>query len=551
MFSLEAKKGLPNGISDFKVLREANYYYVDKTKWIEELQQEIGKTILFTRPRRFGKTLNMSMLQYFFDIQNQEENAKLFQGLEIEHSPYMAEQGKYPVVFLSFKDTKRNTWEEMISDIRFFISELFYSFRFLLENSNEFDIPVFKGIITKKSNMSELTNSLKILSRMLKEHYQQKVVILIDEYDTPIVSAYEHGYYEEAISFFRNFYSAALKDNEYLQMGVMTGILRVAKEGIFSGLNNLAVYSVLDERYSSYFGLTEQEVERALNDYGLDYKMEEVKEWYDGYRFGKTEIYNPWSILNYISHQKLEAYWVNTSNNFLIYDVLEQANRNLFEELQAVFQGKEIQKTLEYSFSFQELKNPQEIWQLLVHSGYLKIEKNMGNHRYALKIPNQEIYQFFEKSFLNRFLGGVDYFQDMMSAFKQEELAIFEKKLQEILRSNVSYYDGGQEEKYYHNLVLGMILSLSKEYEIRSNLESGYGRYDISIEPKDKRKTGFILECKVAKTEEELEEKAKEALEQIQEKKYDTEMRQRGISKVLALGLAFCGKKVKIAQKFL
>ncbi|KDE62656.1 9-O-acetyl-N-acetylneuraminate esterase, partial [Fusobacterium necrophorum BFTR-1] len=469
---------------------------------------------------------------------------------EIEHSPYMAEQGKYPVIFVTFKDIKERNWKDCFTQIKRLLSNLYNELERIRSSLNPKELKNFDKIWFEEEN-GDYQNALKMLSFFLKKYYQIKVIILIDEYDTPIVSAYEHGYYEEAISFFRNFYSAALKDNEYLQMGVMTGILRVAKEGIFSGLNNLAVYSVLDERYSSYFGLTEQEVERALNDYGLDYKMEEVKEWYDGYRFGKTEIYNPWSILNYISHQKLEAYWVNTSNNFLIYDVLEQANRNLFEELQAVFQGKEIQKTLEYSFSFQELKNPQEIWQLLVHSGYLKIEKNMGNHRYALKIPNQEIYQFFEKSFLNRFLGGVDYFQDMMSAFKQEELAIFEKKLQEILRSNVSYYDGGQEEKYYHNLVLGMILSLSKEYEIRSNLESGYGRYDISIEPKDKRKTGFILECKVAKTEEELEEKAKEALEQIQEKKYDTEMRQRGISKVLGLGLAFCGKKVKIAQKFL
>lgn len=365
VFSLEVKKGLPNGISDFKVLREANYYYVDKTKWIEELQQEIGKTILFTRPRRFGKTLNMSMLQYFFDIQNQEENAKLFQGLKIESSPYMVEQGKYPVIYLSLKDTKRDTWEEMISEIRFFVSELFYSFRFLLENSNEFDIPIFKGIITKKSNMSELLNSLKILSRMLKEHYQEKVIILIDEYDTPIVSAYEHGYYEEAITFFRNFYSSALKDNEYLHMGVMTGILRVAKEGIFSGLNNLAVYSVLDERYSSSFGLTKEEVESALNDYDLDYKMEEVKEWYDGYRFGSTEIYNPWSILNYISSQKLEAYWINTSSNGMINQVLERAGRtgsNIFQKLEILFQRKTIFQRINKSSDFHDLVNMDEIW---------------------------------------------------------------------------------------------------------------------------------------------------------------------------------------------
>ena len=550
MFSLEVKKGLPSGISDFKVLREANYYYVDKTKWIEELQQEIGKTILFTRPRRFGKTLNMSMLKYFWDIQNQEENRKLFQGLEIEASPCMTEQAKYPVIFITFKDIKERNWKDCFTQIKILLKDLYNSFEFVRSCLNPSELVEFDNIWLRKEE-GDYRNALKMLSFFLKKYYQRKVMILIDEYDTPIVSAYEHGYYEEAITFFRNFYSIALKDNEYLHIGVMTGILRVAKEGIFSGLNNLAVYSVLDERYSSYFGLTGQEVESALNDYGLDYQMEEVKEWYDGYRFGNVEIYNPWSILNYISHQKLEAYWVNTSNNFLIYDLLEQANRNLFEELQAVFQGKEIQKTLEYSFSFQDMSNPQEIWQLLVHSGYLKIEKNMGNHRYALKIPNQEIYSFFEKSFLNRFLGGVDYFQDMMSSLKQGEIPIFEKKLQEILLSNVSYHDVGEEEKYYHNLVLGMVLSLSKEYTVHSNVESGYGRYDLSLEPKDRRKTGLILEFKVAKSKEELEKKAKEALEQIENKEYTAEMKQREISKVLGIGIAFYGKKVKIAQKFL
>jgi len=550
VFSLEAKKGLPNGISDFQVLRENNYYYVDKTKLIGELQQEIGKTILFTRPRRFGKTLNMSMLQYFWDIQNQEEHRKLFQGLEIESSPYMAEQGKYPVIFITFKDIKERNWKDCFTQIKILLKNLYNSFEVIRSSLNPSELRSFDKIWFEEED-GDYRNALKMLSFFLKKYYQRKVMILMDEYDTPIVSAYEHGYYEEAITFFQNFYSTALKDNEYLQMGVMTGILRVAKEGIFSGLNNLAVYSVLDERYSSYFGLTEQEVERALNDYALDYKMEEVKEWYDGYRFGKTEIYNPWSILNYISSQKLEAYWVNTSNNFLIYDLLEQANRNIFKELQSVFQGKEIQKTLEYSFSFQDMTNPQEIWQLLVHSGYLKIEKNMGNHRYALKIPNQEIYSFFEKSFLSRFLGGVDYFQDMMSSLTQGEILLFEEKLQETLLSNVSYHDGGQEEKYYHNLVLGMVLSLSKEYKVHSNLESGYGRYDLSLEPKDRRKTGLLLEFKVAKSEEELEKKAKEALEQVETKQYATEMKEREIVTILGLGVAFCGKKVRVAQKFL
>ncbi|CAL7870765.1 9-O-acetyl-N-acetylneuraminate esterase [Fusobacterium necrophorum subsp. funduliforme] len=543
-------KLLPIGIADFKEIMESNCYYIDKTQWIEELLQDGAKVKLFTRPRRFGKTLNMSMLQYFWDISNKEENRKLFQGLKIENSPYMEEQGKYPVIFLSLKDIKTSSFSTMIHSIQYLISVLFDKFSFLSGNLKNFEALQFKKLLFGEANIVELQNSIKLLSKILTQYYNRKTVILLDEYDSPIVSAYEHGYYEEAISFFRTFYSAALKDNEYLHKGIMTGILRVAKEGIFSGLNNLAVYSILDEKYSSSFGLTETEVEKALEYYELEYNMEKVKEWYDGYLFGNTEIYNPWSILNYISNQKLEAYWVNTSNNFLVYDVLEKANMDIFEELQAVFQGKEIQKTLDYSFSFQELKNPQEIWQLLVHSGYLKTEKNMGDHKYLLKIPNQEIHHFFEKSFLNRFLGGVDHFHTMLSALKQGEIAIFEKKLQDILLSHVSYYDVGQEEKYYHNLVLGMILSLSKEYEIHSNVESGYGRYDIALEPRERTKAGFVLECKLAKSEEELERKAQEALQQIEEKQYEVALKERGISKLIKLGLAFCGKKVKVISKF-
>ena len=307
MFSLKQTKGLPNGISDFKVLREKNYYYVDKTAFIEELQQEIGKTILFTRPRRFGKTLNMSMLQYFWDIQNTEENRKLFQGLEIENSSYMAEQGKYPVIYLSFKDMKADSFSTMLHSIQYSISILFNEFSFLAENLKNFDALQFKKLLLGEANIVELQNSIKFLSKILTQYYNTKTVILLDEYDTPIISAYENGYYEETISFFRTFYSAALKDNEYLQIGIMTGILRVAKEGIFSGLNNLTVYSILDEKYSSYFGLTEEEVEQALKYYHMEYNIQEVKEWYDGYQFGNTEIYNPWSIINYISNQKLDA----------------------------------------------------------------------------------------------------------------------------------------------------------------------------------------------------------------------------------------------------
>ncbi|HEY4533107.1 MAG TPA: AAA family ATPase [Fusobacterium sp.] len=538
-------KLLPIGITDFKEIVESNCYYVDKTQWIGELLQDGAKVKLFTRPRRFGKTLNLSMLQYFWDIRNAEENRKLFQGLYIESSPYMAEQGKYPVIFLSFKDIKERGWEECKKEIKKLLSDLYDKYHFLRESLNQRDLKYFDDIWLEKEEDS-YSNALKDLSKYLCQYYQKKVVILIDEYDTPILSAYENGYYEEAISFFRNLYSAALKDNEYLQIGIMTGILRVAKEGIFSGLNNLVVYGILDEKYSSSFGLTETEVGKALEYYQLGDNMEKVKEWYDGYLFGKTEIYNPWSIINYISNQKLEAYWINTSNNFLVYDLLEKANISIFEELQEVFQGREIEKTIDNSFSFQDMTNPQEIWQLLVYSGYLKTEKYLGDHRYALRIPNQEIQSFFKKSFLHRFLGGVDIFHDMITALKKGKMEIFEKKLQDILLTKVSYHDVGQEEKYYHNLVLGMILSMSKEYEIHSNLESGYGRYDISLEPRDKTKSGFILELKVAKSKEELEKKAKEALEQMESKKYATEIKERGITNIVTLGIAFYGKKVKV-----
>ena len=542
------KKALPIGITNFQELIEGNYYFIDKTKLIEDILKDRSKVTLFTRPRRFGKTLNMSMLQYFWDIESAEENRKLFQGLHIESSPYFLDQGKYPVIFLSFKDLKAESYDMMLHSIQYAISTLFDQFHFLSKDLQDFNAMIFKKILLGEANIVELQNSIKFLAKLLTQYYQKKVVILVDEYDTPVVSAYEHGYYEKAISFFKVFYSSALKYNEYLQTGIMTGILRVAKEGIFSGLNNLAVYSILDEKYSSYFGLTEEEVKHALQDYELEYDIQSVKEWYDGYLFGNTEIYNPWSIISYIVNKKIEPYWINTSNNFLVYDLLEKANINIFEELQNVFQGKEIQKTIEHSFHFQDMSNPQEIWQLLVHSGYLKIEKSLGNHRYTLKIPNQEIQSFFEKSFLNRFLGGVDIFYEMITALKERNIEIFEKKLQDIFLTKVSYYDVGQEEKYYHNLVLGMILSLSKEYDIHSNLESGYGRYDISLEPKEKNRVGFILEFKIAKSEEELEKKSKEALLQIQEKRYDIEMKEKGILEIVKLGIAFYGKKVKINE---
>ncbi|MDD7410495.1 AAA family ATPase [Fusobacterium gastrosuis] len=539
-------KKIPLGISNFKEIIEENYYYIDKTKFIDDLIQDGSKVKLFTRPRRFGKTLNMSTLRYFFDIVNAEENRKLFKNLYIEKSETFKYQGQYPVIFISLKELKSQTYDELLDSIRTLISEIFYTFEFLIDKLDEFTSPLFKSYILKTSKVNELNNSLKFLSKIIYRYMGKRVIIIIDEYDTPVVSAYEHGYYNEAISFFKTFFGVALKDNEYLQMGIMTGILRVAKEGIFSGLNNLITYSILDENYSSYFGLTEKEVKKALFDFEIEDKVNEVKDWYDGYLFGNTELYNPWSIINYLSKKKLEPYWVNTSNNFLVYDLLNKAKIDVFNDLQTVFQGKPIYKTLDNSFSFQDMNNPQEVWQLLLYSGYLKISEILPESKYALKIPNKEINSFFEKSFLNRFLGGIDLFQEMIEALENQKINLFEKKLQEIMLVSVSYNDLGKEEKYYHNLILGMILSMSKNYEIHSNSESGYGRYDISLEPNDKTKAGIILEIKVAKFKDELDKKLEEALKQIEKRGYDTVMRQRGIKKILKIGLAFYGKEIKI-----
>ncbi|CAL7915143.1 AAA family ATPase [Fusobacterium necrophorum] len=541
-------KQLPIGVSDFKELIEGNYYFIDKTNLLKEIVQDGAKVKLFTRPRRFGKTLNMSMLRYFFDIKNAENHRKLFTGLDIRESSHFEKQGKYPVIYLSLKDIKEVSWQDCSRRIRKVLSDLFAEYKYLRDDLDQRDLKNFDGIWLEEAD-GNYFDALKDLSKYLSRYHEKKVVILLDEYDTPMVSAYENGYYEEAMTFFRNFYSAALKDNICLELGVMTGILRVAKEGIFSGLNNLAVYSILDERYSSYFGLTEMEVKEALNYYELKSNLQEVKEWYDGYCFGKIEIYNPWSIINYISNRKVGAYWVGTSNNFLVYDLLEKSGRDIFEDLRKIFQGSSLPKTLDYSFSFQDMQNPNEVWQLLTHSGYLKAEELGEKERYALSIPNREIYSFFEKSFLNRFLGGVDLFQEMIKELKKENFLGFERKLQSILSHSMSYYDGSMQEKYYHNLVLGMLLSLTKEYHVRSNQESGYGRYDLLLEPKRKEDTAYLFEFKVAKREEDLEKKAEEAITQMEENHYDVELRERGIGKLLLLGIAFCGKKVKV--KFL
>lgn len=544
-------KSLPVGISDFKTVIENNYYYIDKTFFIEEICKNTGKTLLFTRPRRFGKTLNMSTLKYFFDIENVEKNKKLFNNLYIETSDYIKEQGKYPVIFISFKDMKKQSWSDCYKGIRNLISDIFDEHKYLRERLDERNRNKFDKIWFNNDD-GDYEGALRDLCKYLFEYHNQKVVILFDEYDTPIVSAYEYNYYDNGINFFKNLYSAVMKDNEYLQIGVMTGILRIAKEGIFSGLNNLTVYTILDEKYSEYFGLTEKEVTEVLDYYGLKYKISDIKLWYDGYKFGNLDIYNPWSILSYIEKKEIDTYWVGTSDNYLINELLENSSINLFDEMKEIFKGKLIEKTLDLNSNLKNLGNPQEIWQLMLYSGYLTVDEKISARTYNLKLPNQEIKSFFYETFIDKFLGNVSSFKKMISNLLKCNIEEFEKGLQEILLMYMSFYDTDKaEEKFYHNLMLGMAISLDENFNVSSNKESGYGRPDMVIEPINKHNTGYIFEFKVAKTEDELSLKAQEGLQQIENKKYDVDLKRKGISKVLILGIAFYGKKVKMEYKFI
>ena len=537
-------KKLPTGISDFETIIENNYYYIDKTLFIEEIGKNIGKTLLFTRPRRFGKTLNMSTLKYFFDIKEAEKNRKLFEGLNIEKTPYISEQGKYPVIFISFKDIKEMSINNCEEQLKQLISSLYRDNLNVIESLDEFDREDFVNICRKNFNQVTLSNSLKFLSKILYEYYKQKVIILIDEYDTPLVSAHQYGYYDEALNLFKGLYSSALKDNPYLHMGVMTGIIRVNKAGIFSDLNNLSVNTIMENEYSEYFGITEKEVEEMLSYYDMEYEMPEVKLWYDGYRFGNAEIYNPWSILNFVRSKELKAYWIDTSENYLINHVIKNAGEDLFDALKKLLAGKSVEETITGNSSMSTLLTQQEIWELMLFSGYLTIDKKIERNQYLVKIPNKEVQDFFKDKFIEISFGGYSRFYNAMRALKENNIERFEILLQQMVLNSLSYHDTDKEEKFYHILLLGMIQSLDEEYHIHSNQESGLGRYDIELEPRNKNKRGYILELKVASSEEQLKERAEEGLAQISEKKYDSVLKERGIKEITYIGIAFHGKKI-------
>ena len=543
----EKKKGLAIGNSDFKEIITQNGYYIDKTKFIEDLLEDLSKVKLFTRPRRFGKTLNLSMLKYFFDVKNAEENRKLFEDLYISKSEYMKNQGQNPVIFISMRNAEAENWEDSFFNIKNLISNLYDNFEYISNNLKKRDLVEFEKTWLKKDE-ADWDNSLKNLSRYLYEYYEKKVIILIDEYDTPMTSAWNEGYYEKSRRFFKSFYSNTLKDNEYLQFAVVTGILRVAKEGIFSGLNNLKTYTVLNNKYAESFGLIETEVKNALKYYGLEQNIEKVRKWYNGYKFGNIQIYNPWSIINYLDEKEINVYWINTSDNRLIHSAIENANKDLFEELKDLFNNGTTEQMVMASSNMDRLKDPQEVWQLLLFGGYLTVEEKIAMNEYALKLPNYEVKTFFKDMFVQN-LGGFSRFKEMIKAFKNLEFDRFEKLLNDILLVSMSYHDTSKTEKPYHTFILGMMLYLDNEYTVLSNNETGYGRNDLALNPINKRDIGYIFEFKVAKTEEELEEKAEEALCQIENKKYPVLLRECGVKEIVHIGMAFFGKRVKVKYK--
>ena len=540
------------GVSDFRNIIANNCFYVDKTKFIEELVNDMTAVHLITRPRRFGKTLNLSMLKYFYDIEGNTENRKLFDGLYISNFLAMSEQGKYPVIFLSFKDVKADSSLEMRENIAILMKNLYDKFEYIREKLNQSNLMEFDEIWLKKDN-ANLRGALLNLCSYLKEYYNQDVILLIDEYDTPMVSAYEHGYYDEIKMFFTTLYGSALKENPALKKAVLTGIMRISKENIFSGLNNVKVNSILEEDFAEYFGITEKEVEESLIEYGLEERLPEVQKWYNGYIFGGVRVYNPFSITNFLDRKKIMPYWVNTSSNTLINKVLKEASSSIFEELSKLFQRETINKTIDVYSNFNELKNTEQIWYLLTNAGYLTPVEEIDFGKYSIRIPNEEVHYFFERDFIRNFLGSVDNFDRTLSYLLEGDFDNFTYELENIMLNSVSCFDfnSNSKESHYHVFILGMLLGLRRRYYIHSNREGGRGRYDLVVEPMDKSKNGLVIEFKVAKEKEDLEKASEEALAQIEEKRYYEGLRERGVEKIILVGISFYQRDFKLQGKII
>jgi len=557
------RKKLPIGISDFKEIIENNYYYFDKTKFIENILEDGSKVKLFTRPRRFGKTLNISMLKYFFDIKNKDENRKLFENLEISKSEYFEKQGNFFVISISFKNYDAENWESGFNMIKNEIKLLYNEFYLIRDNLNQSDLADFDAIWLKKDN-ADWINSLFNLTRYLYEISGKKVVVLIDEYDQPIIDSYIKGNYEKCIAFFKAFYGKVLKDNNYLEMGILTGILRVAKENVFSGLNNLEVHTILDDEFTEYFGIMENEVEKSLEDFDLKYELNDVQKWYNGYLFGEKKVYNPWSIINFLNRGNLKSYWVNTSGNGLIKLYLQKLKNDVFDDFSKLLNKENILKRINNNMTFENLKTNfgKNIWNLFFHSGYLTLadKYDVMKKNASIKIPNKEILEMFSEMFIEIYFKDSETFLDMTDALTTGNIEKFKFELNKILLENIGIFDviGIYKEQFYHGLMLGLILMLKNEYEISSNNFSGKGRYDLLLKPKNifERKEGIVIELKAInidnlklnseKIHEKLLSECEVALNQIEEKEYTSILKNAGIDSILKIGIAFFGKEFEV-----
>ena len=542
-------KLLPTGIENFKTMIDKSAYYVDKTNFIEDVLNE--QVVSYTRPRRFGKTLNMSMLYYFFSIK-EKENAYLFDGLNItKNKDALKVQNKYPTIFISLKEMKNLTFDAQISSFSNVIYELLEKNLEILSSDQLSDTT--KDILNKLHNRSscieDLKISLRVITNALYTYYQQKVIVLIDEYDVPLQAAYQNNYYEEMVEFLRSVFSSALKTNDALEKGVMTGCLRISKESIFTGLNNFTAYSVLNNISSESFGFTELEVKQLLKDYNLSEKMDEVKEWYDGYQFGNKEIYNPWSTLMYVKNITQDVYfkpisfWANTSGNDIVVKYIQNGDKKLRKEFDVLMSGQSLIKYIKPELTYREMDNINNIYSFLLLTGYLKVIKDRGENQYELVIPNKEVYEIYKQSFMS-------YFEDYTTSKKNElyqELVDGDAKkvnllLNDILLRSISYFDN--QESFYHGFLVGLL----NDYEVVSNKESGNGRFDVCVLPENILGTIVLIECKHSISEDNLIDDAKEGARQIVEKKYLEEHRFKKYENAIGYGISFYKKQCYVVK---
>ena len=549
--------GIGIGESNFKGLRMRNNYFIDKSMYIKDIIDNQSRVVLVTRPRRFGKTLNMSMLRYFFDC-DVKDSKELFQGLKImeQGEKYTSKLGAYPCIYLTMKDLNVSTYEYMLMQLKTAMMEIYFEKRYLLESDiPEGDRNTFNRMLAAEANEMELLNSVKILSKMLYNYYNKPVMLFIDEYDVPIQTAYVEGYYDEAIKFLKTFYGTTFKDNPYLEKTVLTGVSRVAKESIFSGANNFKVFTVLDNEFADDFGITSEEMDKVIQDFNVEDEKEEIKKWYDGYRIGNVEgIYNPWSILNYLTDKELKPYWVNTSSNDLIKLTIKNS-MTVKEKLERLLKDEEIEVPINLETVIVGIENNEDnIWGLMLGTGYLKVVEvvDLVDGIYKVKIPNFEIktlfYDIVRNWFKDKVVGN-----DLRSILKDLvtlNLSEFEKKFRVLVREMFSYMDVGENtaENFYHAFVLGMLVGLRDTYYVNSNRESGFGRYDIMLEPQDKNGNSFIMEFKVADDFEEstIEEVIANAKKQIEEKGYESNLQERGFTNITKMVFAFKGKECKM-----